>query len=48
MKDAVIAGNFSFTTEQEAEILAATETLNQYSPQEILLFIYWTQVGTEE
>nr|MDH3161756.1 hypothetical protein [Bacillus licheniformis] len=48
MKDAVIAGNFSFTTEQEAEILATTETLNQYSPQEILLFIYWTQVGTEE
>ncbi|KAA6450508.1 MULTISPECIES: hypothetical protein [Bacillus] len=45
VSEKVLNGDLGFTKKQEKKIKDATETLNRYSPQEVLLFIYWSQVG---
>ncbi|MED2941520.1 hypothetical protein P4282_03335 [Bacillus swezeyi] len=48
LSEKVLAGDLAFTKEQEVKIKNAIETLNRYSPQEILLFTYWSVVGGQE
>ncbi|MCY8272433.1 hypothetical protein [Bacillus sonorensis] len=48
VSEKALNGDPAFTKEQEAKIKDAIETLNQYSPQEILLFTYWSVVGGQK